>query len=60
MPKSNYDISKLEVYRLFIGAVLFVFLIIIHVFFKEIPIWLIAIPGFLMGIDFKEIINLKK
>ena len=35
----------------FVGVCLLVFFIIIHVWFKELPMWLLAAPFVLMDID---------
>jgi len=53
-------VKTLEFARLIIGTGLFVFLISIYVFVEKIPIWLVAVPGFLMGIDIKTLLNIGK
>ena len=41
------DLKKM---KLIIGSVLFVFMVIMHAAY-EVNIWLVAVPGALMGID---------
>ena len=48
------DDDKVSAFRLlqfWAGVVLFAGMILLHVFVKELPVYLMAIPGILMGVD---------
>ena len=51
---------QLDRMRLIVGALLLVFIIAIHAFAKELPIWVFAIPSFLFGLDLTKFLNGKK
>jgi MFS superfamily sulfate permease-like transporter len=42
---------KFKRFSLVIGAILLVVLIGFHTLVQPIPVWILAIPGFLMGLD---------
>jgi hypothetical protein len=43
--------------RFWVGVVMFAVLLPTHVFLKELPVWFLALPGLLMGLDIKSIIE---
>lgn len=56
MPKNKNEkkeITDFEFRRLqlIFGFVLIIFMVLIHAFVKELPVWLMMIPGLLMGVD---------
>lgn len=55
--KREFEYKRLS---LITGAVLLVILILVHVLIAPIPVWVLALPGFLMGIDPREFLNTKK
>ena len=46
--KTSDDMKKLQ---LILGVIIFVFLTLINAFVKEVPIWYMAFPAFLIGLD---------
>ena len=44
----EFEFKRLQ---LILGFALIIFMIIVHTTVKEIPVWVMAIPGFLMGFD---------
>tara|TARA_R110002167_G_scaffold51504_7_gene149038 strand:+ start:658 stop:843 length:186 start_codon:yes stop_codon:yes gene_type:complete len=61
MEKQSQKIKteNLKKMRLIIGSVLFIFIVLMHAFFG-VNVWLIAIPGALMGIDPSDILPKKQ
>lgn len=49
--------SRLEWARFIVGALLFVGLIVINVWVKELSLFIIGIPALLMGIDPKKLLG---
>jgi hypothetical protein len=45
---TDYEFRRLQ---LIFGFVLIIFMVLIHAFVKELPVWLMMIPGLLMGVD---------
>jgi len=59
MAEKRVKNENLEKTKLFIGVFLMVFMILIHVFVQELPLWLMGIPGFLMGFDPRDWVSFK-
>lgn len=57
MDKSDRDFKRLQ---LILGFVLIIFMILIHTLVSELPVWVMAIPGFLMGFDPRDWVNINK
>lgn len=58
--KDNNELNlqyRLKFAQLAVGTVLLIFMLVLDAFVKPVPIYVIAIPGFLIGIDLREIIN---
>lgn len=54
---ANENIQKpedLQKLKLILGVIILVLLIIIHAFVRELPVWYLAFPAFLMGLDFEK------
>lgn len=52
-PKLEY---RLKLIQLILGVGLLIFLLIFDAYVKAVPIYVIAIPGFLVGIDLRDIL----
>lgn len=48
------DTRALQWAKLILGAVLFAGMLYIHAYVKELSIFLMAVPGFLMGVDLSK------
>lgn len=49
--KSDDFENRLKLYKVFIGTLLFLVLVAINAFIKELPIWYMVAPAFLLGIN---------
>lgn len=45
--------------KLIIGTILFAALIAIHVWVKELPVWLFGLPAALWGVDLSKVLGRK-
>lgn len=50
----EFQMKKL---KLILGYLLIIFMLILHTTVAEIPVWVMAFPGFLMGFDPRDWIN---
>lgn len=50
-------IKKAIDYRFITGLVLIIFLVLVNSFVKEIPLFIVAIPSLLMGLDVEGLIR---
>jgi predicted Kef-type K+ transport protein len=48
---SEQKATAFQIVKFVVGVILFAALVGIHVWVKELPVWLIALPGALWGID---------
>jgi hypothetical protein len=58
VPKKNTNPESNRL-KLIIGSILFMFIVVMHAIY-EVNIWLVAIPGALMGIDPTQFLANKK
>lgn len=50
--KKNRDFeNRLKLYKLITGFVSFMFLLFINAYVKELPVWYLVAPAFLLGIN---------